>query len=79
MKSEIKKIDNYNRILDDNFIKHLPKNNENNEKKLLNTLELKQSKDSNDIMIKLKMNLNFYQKKMKINIKTSINLIMMKI
>ena len=48
------KIDNYNKILDDNFNKHLPKNNKNNENKLLNTLEyfdnlLKQSKDNNDI------------------------------
>ena len=49
-----KKIDNYNKILDDSFIKHLPKNNKNNENMLLNTLEyvdnlLKQSNDTNDI------------------------------
>ena len=45
---------NYNKILDDNFIKNLPKNYKNNENILLNTLEyvdnlLKQSNDSNDI------------------------------
>ena len=49
-----KKIDNNNKILEDNFNKHLPKNNKNNENILLNTLEyvdnlLKQSNDSNDI------------------------------
>ena len=49
-----KKINNCNKILDDNFNKHLPKNNKNNENILLNTLEyvdnlLKQSNDSNDI------------------------------
>ena len=49
-----KKIDNYNKILHDNFNKHLPKNNKNNENMILNTLEyvdslLKQSKDSTDI------------------------------
>ena len=49
-----KKIDNYNKILEDNFNKHLPKNNKNNENILLNTLEyvdnlLKKSNDSNDI------------------------------
>ena len=49
-----KKIDNYNKILDYNFNKHLPKNNKSNENILLNTLEyvdnlLKQSNDSNDI------------------------------
>ena len=53
-KNKIKKIDNYNKILEDNFNKHLPKNNKNNENILLNTLEyvdnlLKQSNDSNDI------------------------------
>ena len=49
-----KKIYNYNKILEDNFNKHLPKNNNNNENILLDTLEyidnlLKQSNDSNDI------------------------------
>ena len=49
-----KKIDNYNKILEDNFNKNLPKNNKNDENILLNTLEyvdnlLKQSNDSNDI------------------------------
>ena len=49
-----KKINNYNKILDDNFIRYLPKNNKNNENMLLNTLEyvdnlLKQSNDNNDI------------------------------
>ena len=62
-----KKIDNYNKILHDNFNRHLPKNNKNNENMILNTLEyvdnlLKQSKDSTDID-KIKMYLNFYQKK----------------
>ena len=48
-----KKIDNYNKILEDNFNKHLPKKNYNkNEKILLNALEnleniVKQSNDSN--------------------------------
>ena len=52
-----KKIDNYNKILEDNFNKHLPKKNYNkNEKTLLNVLEnledtVKQSNDSNDINI----------------------------
>ena len=52
-----KKIDNYNKILEDNFNKHLPKKNYNkNEKILLNALEnlediVKQSNDSNDIDI----------------------------
>ena len=52
-----KKIDNYNKILEDNFNKHLPKKNYNkNEKTLLNVLEnledtVKQSNDSNDIDI----------------------------
>ena len=52
-----KKIDNYNKILEDNFDKHLPKKNYNkNEKTLLNVLEnledtVKQSNDSNDINI----------------------------
>ena len=52
-----KKIDNYNKILEDNFNKHLRKKNYNkNEKILLNTLEnledtVKQSNDSNDIDI----------------------------
>ena len=54
MKKRKIKIDNYNKVLGDNFNKHLPKNNKNNENKLLNTLEyfdnlLKQSKDNNDI------------------------------
>ena len=49
-----KKIDNYNKILEDNFNKHLPKNNKNNENILLDILGyidnlLKQSNDSNDI------------------------------
>ena len=48
-----KKINNYNKILDDNFNKHLPKNDKN-ENMLLNTLEyvdnlLKQSNNSDDI------------------------------
>ena len=52
-----KKIDNYNKILEDNFNKHLPKKNYNkNEKTLLNVLEnledtVKQSNDSNNIDI----------------------------
>ena len=52
-----KKIDNYNKILEDDFNKHLPKKNYNkNEKTLLNVLEnlediVKQSNDSNDINI----------------------------
>ena len=52
-----KKIVNYNKILEDNFDKHLPKKNYNkNEKTLLNVLEnledtVKQSNDSNDINI----------------------------
>ena len=50
-----KKIYNYNKILDDNFNKYLPKNKENKENNmLLNTLEyfdnlFKQSNGSNDI------------------------------
>ena len=49
-----KKIYDYNIILHDNFNKHLPVNNKNNENILLNTLEyvdnlLKQSEDSTDI------------------------------
>ena len=36
-KRKMKKINNYNKILDDNFNKHLPKNNKNN--KLSNTLD----------------------------------------
>ena len=52
-----KKIDNYNKILEDNFNKHLRKKNYNKDEKiLLNTLEnledtVKQSNDSNDIDI----------------------------
>ena len=52
-----KKINNYNKILEDNYNKHLPKKNYNkNEKLLLNALEnlediVKQSNDSNDIDI----------------------------
>ena len=50
-----KKIDNYNKILNDNFNKHLPKKNYNkNENILLDTLEnlediVKQNNDSNNI------------------------------
>ena len=49
-----KKIDNYNKILEDNFNKHLPKKNYNkNEKTLLNVLENLEDtvKQSNDINI----------------------------
>ena len=49
-----KKIDSYTKIIHDNFNKHLPKNNKNNENRILSTLEyvdnlLKQSKHSTDI------------------------------
>ena len=58
-------------ILDDNFNKHLPKNNKNNENMLLNTLEyfdnlLKQSKDNSDIN-KIKNAFKLLSKKDEIN------------
>ena len=76
-----KKIDNYNKILDDNFNKYLLKNKENKENNMLfNTLEyfdnlLKQSNNSNDID-QIKNVFKLLSKKMKINlILTKKNLI----
>ena len=68
-----KKINNYNKILEDNFNKHLPKKNYNkNEKTLLNVLEnledtVKQSNDSNDIDIVKNVFKNLSKKKDYIN------------